>query len=452
MELSQKLKQVQTLSPKMIESLEILQMGTRELQEYIDELLLENPVMETESHNDEALPEQLLGRFNRPAADDTQNRQYTRQDAESDCDPLSFMGVSGESETLYFFLRSQVDMDHLPCRLANILDYMMQSLNRNGWLDETKEETLALLQIDEAAYDQALRILHSLSPTGIGARNLRECLLLQLRHIENADLATAIVENHLAEMRQNQYHSIAQATGASRAEIQQACDLIRSLNPRPGAGFAERDCTTHYIVPDVAVVRNDSRFEAVPLNSTSPVLKCSSYYSRLWSETTDDQVKDYLSEKLKQAQWVIRSIDQRKTMLLRCTEYIAERQEDFFRYGKGRLRPLLLRDAANQLGVHESTVSRTIRNKYLQCSFGVFPLSYFFSRAYSDRDGGELSADGVKAAIRKLIDSEDRSKPLSDAKLQEMLQKQGAEVSRRTIAKYREELGIPSSVGRKQFV
>lgn len=450
MELGHELKQVQVLSPRMIQAMEILQMGTQELQEYIDEMLLENPVIEIDHQADETRAEQLKRKFDWLASTDMQNRHYTRQDSEADCDPLSFVGVAGEAATLYFFLRSQVQMERLPCQLARTLDCMMQSLNANGWLDEAEEDLIAHLQIDGATYERALRILHSLSPAGVGARDLRECLMLQLQRNGETGLAMTIVRDHLVEMSRDRYHSIAQATGASRTQIQQACDLIRALNPRPGAEFAEKEYLS-YIVPDVAVVKNGDRFEVVSLSTSSPTLKYSNYYSQLWKETSDEQVKDYLNGKLRQAQWVIQSIDQRKTTLLRCVEYIVACQEEFFRYGKGRLRPLLLMDVAARMEVHESTVSRTVRNKYLQCSFGVFPLSYFFSRSCSSKGGSELSPDRVKTIMRKLIDDEDKTKPLSDTKLQGLLKQRGIDISRRTIAKYRDEMELPSSVGRKQF-
>ena len=235
-----------------------------------------------------------------------------------------------------------------------------------------------------------------------------------------------------------------------------ACDLIRTLNPRPGGGFAARENLV-YINPDLFVVNFPDHFELLTNDYFFPDLNISGYYCRMLKSTEDNEVKDYLMGKVRQAKWVVHSIEQRRSTLLRCAECILELQEEFFRRGPGHLKPMCLADIAQKVGVHESTVSRTVRDKYLQCASGVYPLSYFFSRslgAPAARPGTEENAsspDFAKALLKKLIGGEDKHKPLSDQKLCERMAREGCELSRRTVAKYRDELGIPSTTGRKQY-
>lgn len=452
MELGLDIKQTQTLSPQMMQAMEILQMGSQELLEYIEETMQENPVLESdESRGGDEDMALLRRKLDWLESTDVQNRWYHQQDAEEGRDPLDRAGTDPLEESLYYYLKSQVRFERLPRKVGQVLDYLMESLDANGWLDESLDDLCARMGVERETAAEALKVLQSLEPAGVGARDLRECLRLQLLRRGEIGLALTIVDQYLEAMGRDRYNFISKETGASRTELQAACDLIRSLNPRPGTGFSERE-HLQYITPDLVVVNFEDHFEILTNDSYLPTLRVSSYYNQLYKETGDQQVKDYLNGKLRQARWVMRSVEQRRSTLMRCAQCVVDRQESFFRLGPGHLRPMLLSDVAAELGVHESTVSRAVKDKYIQCAHGLFPLGYFFSRGLGGAGGEEgVTAERAKKLLRELIDGEDKHKPLSDQKLSELMAGRGVELSRRTVAKYREELGLPSTAGRKIF-
>lgn len=449
-ELGLDIKQTQTLSPQMMQAMEILQMGSQELLEYIEETLQENPVLESEAPRDGEDMALLRRKLDWLESTDVQNRWYHQQDADEGWDPLDRAASDPLEESLYYYLKSQVRFERLPPKTARVLDYLMESLNANGWLDEPVEDLCAHLGVDRATAEEAIRTLQGLEPAGVGARDLRECLRLQLLRRGETGLALTIVDRYLEAMGRDRYNLIAKETGASRGELQAACDLIRSLNPRPGTGFASRE-HLQYITPDLVVVNFEDHFEILTNDSYLPSLRVSGYYNQLYKETGDQQVKDYLNGKLRQAKWVMRSVEQRRSTLMRCAQCIVEKQERFFRQGPGHLRPMLLSDVAAELEIHESTVSRAVKDKYIQCAHGLFPLGYFFSRGLGPAGEEGASPEQAKKLLRELIEGEDKRKPLSDQKLCERMAAEGVELSRRTVAKYRDELGISSTAGRKIF-
>lgn len=460
MELSMSMKQTQTLSPQMMQSMEILQMGSQELLEYIQDQVQENPVLEMEEKygkgDDTAVLQRKLEWLE---STDAQNRYYHQQDTEDDeKDPISNYGTVDErEENLYLYVLSQLEVMDLEPELLPVGRFLVESLNQNGWLDESVEDLAEELGKPVEEVEKALAAVQSLEPAGVGARNLSECLVLQLqRRHEDSELAIRIARDYLDPLSKSRYGLIAKSLGVCQEEVRTACDLIRTLNPRPGGGFAARE-NLFYINPDLFVVNFPDHFELLTNDYFFPDLNISGYYCRMLKSTEDNEVKDYLMGKVRQAKWVVHSIEQRRSTLLRCAECILELQEEFFRRGPGHLKPMCLADIAQKVGVHESTVSRTVRDKYLQCASGVYPLSYFFSRslgAPAARPGTEentSSPDFAKALLKKLIGGEDKHKPLSDQKLCERMAREGCELSRRTVAKYRDELGIPSTTGRKQY-
>ena len=337
----------------------------------------------------------------------------------------------------------------LPPEVLAAARFLVESLNQNGWLDEPLEDLAVQMERPMEVVEQALAVVQSLEPAGVGARSLSECLVLQLqRRHEDSALAIQIAKDHLEALSKNRYGLIAKALGVTQEEVYAACEVIRSLNPRPGSGFAARENLT-YINPDIFVVNFPDHFEILTNDYFFPSLNVSSYYCRMLKDSEDSEVKEYLMGKVRQAKWVVRSIEQRRSTLLQCAEHILELQEDFFRHGPGHLRPMSLADIAQRVGVHESTVSRTVKDKYIQCASGVYPLSYFFSRSLGG-SADAASPDAAKALLKKLIAGEDKKKPLSDQKLCELMSREGCELSRRTVAKYRDALGIPSTTGRKQ--
>ena len=453
MELSISQKQTQTLSPQMMQSMEVLQMGSQELLEYIEEAVQENPVLEREETYDRKDEfSDLRRKLEWLESTDPQNRYYHQQDSEDEGDPLRNYGtVEDGEENLYYYVLSQLRVLELEPEVMACAEFLVESLNQNGWLDESLSDLAQDLGQPEERMTQALSAVQSLEPAGVGARDLSECLQLQLvRRTPVNQLAVRIAAGYLDALSKSRYGLIARELKADQEAVRQACALIRSLNPRPGTGFAARENLT-YITPDIIVVSFPDHFELLTNDYYFPTLNISGYYTRLLKESEEDEVKDYLTGKVRQAKWVVRSIEQRRSTLMACAQCILELQESFFRKGPGHLLPLSLSDVAGRIGVHESTVSRAVRDKYIQCSMGVYPLNYFFSRSLGPSGGDPASPDGAKALLRQLVAGEDKRKPLSDQKLCELMGAQGCPLSRRTVAKYRDELGIPCTTGRKQY-
>ena len=446
-------KQTQTLSPQMMQSMEILQMGSQELLEYIEEAVQENPVLEPEERYDRADESDLLRRkLEWLESTDPQNRCYHQQDTEEQDDrPGDYGTMEDREDNLYYYVLSQLRTLDLPGEVMEAGTFLVESLNRSGWLDEPLEELAADCGCSMALLERALAVVQSLEPAGVGARDLSECLRLQLiRRTPVDQLALRIVDSQLDALSKSRYGLIARELQATQEEVRSACEHIRSLNPRPGTGFAARENLT-YINPDIIVVSFPDHFELLTNDYFFPTLGISGYYTRLLKESDDQQVKDYLTGKVRQAKWVVHAIEQRRSTLLSCAGCILDLQEAFFRQGPGHLVPMSLADVAGRIGVHESTVSRAVKDKYIQCSMGVYPLSYFFSRGLGAGSEDAASPDAAKALLKKLIAGEDRKKPLSDQKLCQLMTEQGCPLSRRTVAKYRDELHIPSTTGRKQY-
>ncbi len=459
MELNMNLRQAQTLSPQMLQSMEILQMGSQELLEYIEEAVQENPVLEMdESAAGQDSFELTRRKLEWLESTDVQNHSYYQQDSDEDTDLLAnYGGVETGDDDLYRYVFSQLHMLELPPRLMAAADFVVESLNQSGWLDEDDAVLAAAHGCAPDLMTRAVAAVQGLEPAGIAARNLQECLKLQLvRRGEEGGLAWAIVDGYLDALAKNLLSVIARELKADMDEVLEARDLIRSLNPRPASGFSAREHLT-YINPDLIVVSFPDHFELLTNDYFFPTLRISSYYQSLLKGSDDAEVNAYLSGKLAQAKWVVRSIEQRRSTLLDCARSILTRQEAFFRQGAGHLSPMNLADVAGDLGVHESTVSRAVRDKYLQCSMGVYPLSYFFSRSLgpaaprNGQGGAPATPDFAKALLKRLVAGEDRRKPLSDQKLCERMEREGCAIARRTVAKYRDELNIPGASGRKTY-
>ncbi|OUN06963.1 RNA polymerase sigma-54 factor [Flavonifractor sp. An92] len=450
MELKLEQKQMQVLSPQLIQSMEVLQMSSQELLEFVEHSLQENPVLEAEDHYERQRDDREdLRRLEWLESNDRQNHVYYQQDDEDR--PLAPFGVAeNDEDTLYGHLLFQLQGLQAPEPAATAARFLAESLNPSGWLDETLEELGRAANLPPEVMEEGLRLIQSLDPVGVGARNLSECLCLQLQRNNPTDmLALRIARDGLEALARNQYGLLARRMGADVGDVRAACDRIRALNPRPGAGFASTEAPS-YITPDLLVVEQYDHFEVVPNDRFFPKLNLSGTYTRMLEEQPDQEVEAYLTDKLRKAKWVMSAIEQRQATLLSCAKCILQRQEPFFRLGPGHLTPMLLSDVAAEVGVHESTVSRAIKDKYLQCARGVYPLCYFFSRKLGE-EGDGATADSAKALLRRLVDEEDKRHPLSDQKLCEKMEAEGCQISRRTVAKYREELHIPNTSGRKQY-
>ena len=289
--------------------------------------------------------------------------------------------------------------------------------------------------------------LQTLEPAGVGAADLSQCLYLQLQRIGDDGPATQIVLHHLEALARNRYHQIAQTLHISQEEVRRAQQRIRQLDPRPGRQFSPPE-PAPMVYPDVFVVEQEGEFVCDDHRRPAPMLHLNRYYQDLYRQTDDPEVKKYLAEKLVQAENVLFALRQRESTMLRCARFVTAGQQAFFRDGPRALRPMYMTEAAQALDVHLSTVSRAVKDKYLQCRQGVFPLSYFFSAPAPD--GSDVSRRAVLLQLRELIGGEDKAHPLSDEKLRCLLEQKGCVLSRRTVAKYREELGIPGTAGRRE--
>ena len=445
MELSLELKQTQKLSPHRIQSMAILQMGIQELQMHVEKELLENPTLELEQDLPQKERSELLQKMDWLVSSDRQNRWYHKEDTLNLTDYIA----ASEEENLYDHLRSQLNMETLPPRLGIAVDCVLSGLNGNGYLEESTEELSVRCGQNAEVVKRAEKIVRELEPAGVAARTLSECLMLQLERKNEFGLAMTIAKEFLEEVAKDHYALIAQRTGATRAEVAAACDQIRELEPRPGARFSPREAPG-YIIPDVVVTEQNGALIVAPGDDFLPELKVSEYYRSMIKTTDDSEVKSYLEDRVKNATQLIKNIEQRRNTLLDCVRIIVVRQADFFTNGKGILCPLTMQEVAKELDIHESTVSRAVKSKYIQCARGAFPVSHFFSRSVPAGDR-KMSATEVKFEIRELIEQEDSRKPLSDQNICDMLAKRKIVLSRRAVSKYREELGIASSAGRKQY-
>ncbi|MBQ2228429.1 MAG: RNA polymerase factor sigma-54, partial [Firmicutes bacterium] len=353
--------------------------------------------------------------------------------------------------TLADFLGTQLQTSGLRSDILPVCLYVACCLDDSGYLRISLEEIAEQTGADVNTVRQALLHVQGMDPAGVGARNLTECLSLQLiRAGLDTPLAMVLVKEHLEDIAANRIGSLAKQLGVKPVEIQDTCDVIRTLDPKPGRRFS-KDTEAQYIVPDVFIELRGGQLAVSVSESASPRLIISPYYRHLLEDPdADAQLKDFLEDRLNSAAWLIRSIQQRSQTILGVTRAIASMQEDFLK-NRGGLVPMTLAQIAQMAGVHESTVSRCTSGKFVQTPRGVFELKDLFRGGYS-AGSGEVSTESVKRQIRAYIEAEDGKHPLSDQTIAERLQEEkGVEISRRTVAKYREALGIPSSSGRKRF-
>ena len=441
--------QVQRLNQQQLQSVELLQMSALELEGYLRELAQENPVIELDDSRPETVrpqDEKLLSPLSWLEDNDRQNWFYQKF-SDEELDPLTRVGTGGGlEETLVSFLSRQLDRLRLEENAARLVRYLIYCLDDDGYLRTPLAELSRHGAIPLPKLEEALAVLKTLEPAGVGAAELWECLALQLERIGETGPALTIVRDHLEALAKRHDRAIAAKLNITPAQVEEARRTIRELDPRPGSVF-QRTEQIFYIQPDLTVEEQEGRLTVKSTRGERPPFRLSRYYQKLLKQSEDREVRDYLSEKLRQAENVLWAADQRSSTLLRCAQVIVERQSDFFRFGPEALRPLRMGEVAQELGLHESTVSRAVREKYLQCPQGLYPLSWFFTRSAGTGEG--VSGTAARKLLLRLIDGEDKAKPLSDQQLSEHMAREGCPISRRTVAKYREELGIPSASGRK---
>ena len=466
------IEQVQKLvmTPELIQAIQILQFNTQELESYVQEQMLVNPVLEQGQREPE--PSQADSDRRREEKQSEEDRhqdeildwkEYIRDSSYGDEDyKWSDRGSDNRANEYEKFVTNDVTLpEHLMfqfqfaaknkgCR--HVGKYIIESLDENGYMTSTVPEISKATNVPEEKVKEALTIIQGFDPAGVGARDLKECLEIQLRNRDELnDKIKELIERHLEDLAGNRLGAIAKEMGVTVQEVQDMADIIRDLEPKPGRQFAS-EITTKYIVPDVIVEKDEDEY-VVSINEKSvPKLSVSSYYkSLLHKADTDKQLAEYLAERVNSASWLIRSIEQRKQTIFNVVTAVVKHQKEFFDHGSKYLKTLTLKDIAEDVGIHESTVSRSINGKYLQCPQGMYEIKYFFSAGVQDGKGEGISSNSIKEFIKEIVESEDPKKPHSDQKMVEIFEEKGIAISRRTIAKYRDEMGILSSSKRKRY-
>ena len=460
MDLKLQVKQTQTLSQRMIQSAEILQMTSQELNTYINELALENPVIDivepptAEEQRESIEQQEWLNSFN-----EENYYLYQRQNNDDDYDFKSSWNINtDDGETLQDYLWSQLITENFTDQETEIIKFMLECLDNKGYLEESIETIASYFGTDTEIVEDLLSDLQALDPSGVCARTLEECLKL---HLERRDMLTpvleSIIDNCLEMVAKNQIPAIARKLRLSPTETAGYCQIIKSLNPKPGVSFSSRD-QLRYIIPDVTIVKFKDHFDILLNESMYPTIELNSYYRQMNQNPESSELKEYLGNKIRQAEWVKQCVTQRGKTLMQVSRAILEHQEEFFTFGPAHLNPLRLADIAQELDIHESTVSRAVSKKYLQCSWGVYPMNFFFSRSVAVQESSSesgtqsVTAADIKRVLREIIEEENKKKPYSDRLLGEKLAERGISISRRTVAKYREEEGIADASGRKEYV
>ncbi|MBI5664616.1 MAG: RNA polymerase factor sigma-54 [Nitrospirae bacterium] len=470
--LSQKL----ILTPQLQQSIKLLQLPLLELTQDINQELMNNPLLEenvdreSESGNEQPGTAVSEETFREPSDDAEAPLEkifgFTTdsyfEDRESDGRDFGYFTDGAEEMSSPFERnRSKTDLyEHLlwQLRLSSVsgpvgktAEIIINNLNDYGYLQASLEEIAGMAETDPAIAEEALRFVQGLDPSGVGARNLQECLLLQLPPLNlKGTLVEQVLTEGFPELEGKKYKQLAAKLKVSIDDIFAAVKIIEGLEPRPGRNYSSDEPV--HIIPDVYVEESDGKF-IITLNEEGiPKLRLSNYYRRLLAnkKTLGPEEKLFLEEKLRSAIWLLRSLDQRNKTIHKVTESILKFQEDFFKKGHKYLKPLNLRDIAEDLGMHESTISRVTSNKYIQCPQGLLNFRYFFSNAVPS-SRGDMSSSTVKDIIRQIITDEDTKDPLNDQKIVEILKNKGISVARRTAAKYREELKIPSHLKRKKW-
>jgi RNA polymerase sigma-54 factor len=459
------------LTPQLQQAIKLLQMPQLELSQMLRNELVENPFLEevSEEGADEemtpadsekpAFPEDIeapLEKLMGFSVDEYfDSRSYDGKDLgyfSPDSNQIQTMDqFVSQSSDLYEHLIWQLRFSDVPEELRSAAEVVIGNIDDNGYLQSSEEDIAnhASCSLENARY--AIAFVQSFDPPGIGARNLKECLLFQLSHLGlNHTLVENLIVNNLKDIEGRKFQRLAQQYQCSLDDIKQAIRVIEGLEPKPGRGMSGSQ--TIYVKPDVYVIRDEGNFRIVLSDENMPSLKINSYYKKLLSNknTLQKDEKEYLNERLRSAVWLLKSLDHRNKTIYRVTESILNFQRQFFENGVSYMKPLNLKDVASDLDMHESTISRTTSNKYLSCSHGLFNFRYFFSSSIKS-ENGSISSTKVKSLVKKIVSEENHLKPLSDQKIANVLKDMNIKVARRTIAKYREEMNIAPQNLRKKI-
>jgi len=437
------------LTPKIQQSLHILSMNNQELSEYINQQALENPVVEIEPAFEELDPDEKFQRKMEWISNaDPQNRIYNS--FSQDNEEYEYSPVSSDEDSLQKMLLMQLNTLKLNPMVSRAAKYIIQSLDSRGYLEASLKDISRLSGVKPELVLKALRCVQNMEPWGVGARNLKECLIIQLKKKGVKDKKVyCVVMNFLDELSKNKLKVIAEKLDIPVEEVKKIHLIIRSLNPSPGTSYGNTEPIS-YIYPDITVVKFKDYYEVLLNDFAYPSIRINNTYKELMN-SKDSNTREYVSRKIEQAMFLMKCIAQRNKTLLDVAKTIVEIQKNFMNLGPGNLAPMVLGDVASKLGLHESTVSRAIRGKYMQCVWGIYELKYFFSQAIGSSESFATTQENIKLLIKEIIQNEDKKKPLSDQKVADELNKQGISISRRTVTKYREELQIPCTAARKEL-
>jgi RNA polymerase sigma-54 factor len=463
--LSARLSQRLILTPSLQQAIKLLPLTTLELAEVLEQEVMENPLLEEvpveetkaeeiaqEEPAEREKPEDPLReieveRFFEDYFDDGSERRVRPAEL-PEVPPIE--NTLTESPDLYDHLLWQLRMAEADDHTVEIGEAIVQNLDEDGLLRVPLEEVAAMGPWPIEEVERVLALVQSFDPPGVAARSLTECLRIQLRllGLENSP-ADVMVRDHMKQLQSHQYQEISRHMALTPDEVAHHLEIIRGLSPRPGNRYSPNKSA--YILPDVFVVKEADEYKIVLNDDGLPKLRISPTYRRMLDhkEPGSEETRAYVKDKLRSALWLLKSVDQRQRTIYKVAESIVRHQRAFLDHGITHLRPLVLRDVASDIGMHESTVSRVVANKYMHTPRGVYEMRFFFHSGITSSLGEAVSSVSIKDRIRKMIDEEDASRPLSDSKIAEVLEAEGLPLARRTVAKYREELRIPPSNLRK---
>lgn len=476
-----KLSQQLVMTPQLQQAIKLLQLSRMELLDVVRTELEENPVLEEGQESPEETAE--LGELSseiegeapgEPAGEELREVDGTRESfgdidwhtylesyslggttadsAEDDDDRPSYENLLTRKTTLQDHLSWQLKLSALEGRERAIAEEIIGNIDDDGYLQASVEEIAVQTGSTAARVEKVLRTVQEFDPPGVAARSLQECLLRQVEQLGmQGTLMEALLRDHLQDLEGRRYQQIARARHVSLEEVLAAAKLISGLDPRPGSQYGQDE--VHYIIPDIFVYRIGDEYVVVLNDEGLPNLRINSFYRSALSGavTVDAKAGEYIQEKLRGALWLIKSIHQRQRTIYKVTKSIVKFQRDFFDHGVAYLKPLVLRDVAEDIEMHESTVSRVTTNKYVQTPQGLFELKYFFNSGINTTEGDSVASESVKSKIRDIIAAENPRKPYSDQKIVELLRRQGIDIARRTVTKYREMLNLGSSTERRRL-
>lgn len=431
------------LTKELKQSLEILQMSRVELEDIIHKEVQENPLLEAEEKNSVDW-EKYIKKMDTYSKEE---RGTYYQEEDDEYNPENFIKAQ---VNLYDYLTDQISYLGFSKRDLKIALYLVNSIDENGYFQGDFEEISLELRTNKVHLEEILEKIQSVDPPGIGARSLEECLLLQLPEEDASDevLRKIIIED-LRAVGEKRFRDLCKKYKITTEELSDYIEIIRSLEPKPGRLFSSE--TQNYVQPDVIVEKIGDEYVVISTKGGQPMLKINNLYKSILTQESEESVKDYVKEKLNGAMNLIKNIENRTNTVLKVANEIVKEQKDFFERGKKYLKPMVLRDIAERLEFHESTISRTVNGKYMMTPYGLFEFKYFFSSGLREDSGEDIASTSVKNMIKDIVEEENTKKPHSDQKICEILMDKGINISRRTVAKYREELQIPSSSRRKSI-